>query len=74
MVSTLWIHVLVYLLFSFLRFNIKHSIHSLMFIYTYLSRFPSVSGQFGMMIQLEINPDSSKIPVLSLQEKVQCIF
>ena len=27
-----------------------------------------------MMIQLEINPDSSKIPVLSLQEKVRHIF
>ena len=33
-----------------------------------------MQGQFGMMIQLEINPDSSKIPVLSLQEKVRNIF
>ena len=45
-----------------------------MFIYLALHRFHSVYGQFGMMIQLEINPDSSKIPVLSLQEKVLCIF
>ena len=47
---------------------------SVLNVHLYLSRFPSVSGQFGVMIQLEINPDSSKIPVLSLQEKVLCIF
>ena len=33
-------------------------------------RLPVCTGQFGMMIQLDINPDSSNIPVLSLQDEV----
>ena len=39
-----------------------------------LLRLPPCRGQFGAMIQLEINPDSMNIPVLSVQEKVGCNY
>ena len=39
-----------------------------------LLRLPPCRAQFGAMIQLEINPDSMNIPVLSVQEKVGCII
>ena len=32
--------------------------------------FSPCSGQFGMMIQLDINPDSQNIPVLAVQNEV----
>ena len=57
----------------FLNHVFKNREEFLLSLNLFLLSFSPCTAQFGMMIQLDINPDSQNIPVLAVQNEVTLI-